>query len=67
MGYCTCVCKFDEAEDDVIQWCATHKFVLDNAVKAEREACAQIVEGGPQKSSTMCNSIVVAKQIRART
>ena len=44
MNYCTCVCKFDEAEDNVIQWCATHSLALTKAVTAEREACAELVD-----------------------
>jgi len=68
MAYCTCVCEFDEAEDNVIQWCATHKFVLDNAVKAEREACAEIADeraGG--KAFKRGAAIRIAELIRART
>ena len=44
MTYCTCVCKFDEAEDNVIQWCLTHSLARDNAVRKEREMCAEEAE-----------------------
>ena len=44
MAYATCACKFDEAEDNVIQWCYVHALARDEAVAAEREACAQVAE-----------------------
>ena len=44
MAYVTCACKFNDVEDDVIQWCDVHALARDEAVAAEREACAKAVE-----------------------
>ncbi len=48
MPYVPCACKFDETEDNVIQWCDTHRLARDVAVKAEREACAKTAESSKQ-------------------
>ena len=57
-----CCCKFSEEDHntgDIVSWCDEHKYLVQQAVEAEREACAKIAE-------PCMDGMEIAAMIRAR-
>ena len=44
MPYAHCACKFNDVEDDVVQWCDVHARGRDEAVLVEQRRCEALVQ-----------------------